>query len=138
MQRFWKVVLEARGCTPKQAVAMRLRLRNAKKSLEWVGRQMALKGITNGGGEPYHREQVDEFVREGLRTSLALVCDKSLVGDEQYEARIARAVDDLLRRKVRYSCSTPRDPYLKGRLEWWRLRKTGKKRNSSQYDRKTR
>jgi hypothetical protein len=130
MQKFWKVVLEGRGCTREEAVAMRLRLRNARKSLEWVGEQMALQGLTNGGGRPYHRYQLSEMIEDGLTTSLSIVADRPI-------EVVRPAVRELLRRKVRYQRSTPKDPSLCCRLNWQRYRKTGRKPNNSWYDRKT-
>ena len=138
MQKLWKVVLEGNGCDEKQKLAMRLRFGRGTRAvtLDDVRFAFAESGFTNGGGKPYSRERVKQFAYEGLCSSLAFVCDRSRVGEPVYEARIEKAVAELTRMKRHYSCSTEADPYLKGRLEWWRLRKVGKKWNSSRYDRK--
>jgi len=135
MQKLWKVVLEAKGCEPKHAVAMQLRFRRGTKvgTLKAVAKAMAEQGYTNGGGEPYSRERIRQFVFEGMCHSVACLTDRS---DKEYTVK--KAVAGLLQQKVPYSSSTEKDPYLKGRLQWWRLRKVGKKPNSSWYDRKKR
>lgn len=138
MQRLWKEVLSGKGCSEKEAAAIASRFRRGTKSgtLDVVRKELADRGITNGGGRPYSRARIKQFVREGLCSTLALLCDKSKIGGGLYEQRIARAVDVMLRDKVSYSCSTEKDPHLQGRLEWWRLRKVGKKPNGSWYEKK--
>jgi hypothetical protein len=136
MQRFWKVLLEGKGCTEKQVVAMQLRLSRGTRAatLDAVRFRMAELGYTNGGGEPYSRERIRQFVREGFRTAVLTLADRA----PRDEKRFCEAAEALLRQKVHYSRSTEHDPYLKGRLEWWHLRKTGRKPNSSTYDQRTR
>jgi hypothetical protein len=130
MQRFWKVVLEGKGCSEKVRLATRLRLGRGTRavSLDDVRKEMAERGYPNNG-KPYSRERVSQFVREGVSTTVSLICDKPI---EQVRPLVA----ELLAHKTTYSRSTSTDPYLNVRLGWWKYRKTGRKWSGSVYDRR--
>lgn len=129
MQRLWKVVLGSRRASNKQLAAMRVWKRNRRKSLNWISQRLAEQGVTNGGGAPYHRHHLKELIEDGLTAAFCGVCEKP-------ESVVRPAVRQLMRGKRRYSRRTKKDPYLAGRLSWWRkkLRKVGKKPSSSWYE----
>lgn len=128
MQKLWKVVQEKGVISAVEGAIIRLKLRHPEKSLRRIAADLEEFGMTNGGGKAYHPYQIHEKLIAGTARLNAYIHGR------QYEAS-HRWVAGVLREKPKYSCSTKSDPYLSGRLEWWKFRKTGRKPSSTWYDR---
>ena len=117
MQKLWKVVLEAKGCTELDRLVLRLRFGRGTKvgTLDAVRCELARRGITNGGGKAYSRERVSQFVRGALEDWLKVLLPTAKA------KRVKVAVAALLKQKRTYSSATEDDPYLQGRLQWRKL-----------------
>ena len=95
MQKLWKVVLEAKGCTEFEQLVLRLRFGRGTKvgTLDAVRSELARRGITNGGGKPYSRERISQFVHGALETRLMVLLPSAKA------ERVKAAVAGLLKQK---------------------------------------
>ena len=106
----------------------------ATHSFRHVAKSLAEVGITTKDGTEYLPQQVKDTCYNALTWSI--IETLGLPREQTVFQRVRSAVARIFGRKTRYSRSTPSDPYLHGRLEWWTLRKVGKKPGLGTYNKR--
>src|SRR6266446_3090407 len=144
---FWQRVSRGYGCDLELAKTVRYSTKRDPNhsvvmdrgvpcfcSLRSVSLKLQADGYTTKGGKRYEPQQVKDKLLNGLTWSALWVCD--LPRTQKNFQRVRAAMERALQRKTCYSKSTDDDPYVRGRLRWWKLRKVGKKPSSGHYDKR--
>ena len=144
---FWQRASRGYGCGLELAKVVRYSVKRdethsvvmdgegpATYSLRSVSLKLQADGYMTKGGKKYEPQQVKDKLLTGLAWSGLWVCN--LPRTQKNFQRMRDLMERALSRKTCFSKKTPDDPYLYGRLEWWKYRKVGRKPSSQQYEKR--